>query len=109
TNQRIEILSNQLAEAQAETARLRALSQQLQTVVAAGPQAAASYVSLLSGTQVDPADIAALRTGSAALTSRIAQVRASFGDDHPQLATLAAEKAALDNRIFALLQGLDTQ
>lgn len=109
TNQRIEILSNQLAEAQAETARLRALSQQVQTVVAAGPQSAASYVSLLSGTQVDPAEITALRTGSAALTSRIAQVRAGFGDEHPQLTTLAAEKAALDHRIFALLQNLDAQ
>ncbi|MHA6730294.1 GNVR domain-containing protein [Devosia sp. A369] len=109
TNQRIEALSNQLAEAQAETARLRALSEQLQTVVAAGPQSAASYVSLLSGTQTDPADIAALRTQSAALTSRIAEVRASFGEEHPQLMTLAAEKAALDSRIFALLQSLDEQ
>jgi succinoglycan biosynthesis transport protein ExoP len=109
TNQRIETLSNQLAEAQAETARLRALSEQLQTVVGAGPQSAASYVSLLSGTQTDPADIAALRTQSAALTSRIAEVRASFGETHPQLATLAAEKAALDSRIYALLQNLDEQ
>lgn len=109
TNQRIETLSNQLAEAQAESSRLRALSEQLQAVVAAGPQSAASYVSLLSGTQADPADIAALRTGSAALTSRIAEVRAAFGEEHPQLSTLAAEKAALDSRIFALLQNLDEQ
>ncbi len=109
TNQRIETLSNQLAEAQAESVRLRALSEQLQAVVAAGPQSAASYVSLLSGTQADPADIAALRTGSAALTSRIAEVRAAFGEGHPQLSTLAAEKAALDSRIFALLQNLDEQ
>lgn len=109
TNQRIEALSNQLAEAQAETARLRALSDQLQTVVAAGPEAAAANVSLLSGTQVDPADIAVLRTQSAALTSRIAEVRSSFGEDHPQLQTLAAEKAGLDSRIYAMLQNLDEQ
>lgn len=109
TNQRIEALSNQLAEAQAETARLRALSDQLQTVVAAGPEAAAANVSLLSGTQVDPAEIAVLRTQSAALTSRIAEVRSSFGEDHPQLQTLAAEKAGLDSRIYALLQNLDEQ
>ncbi len=109
TTKRIEALSNQLAEAQAETARLRALSEQLHTVVAAGPAAAAANVSLLSGTQVDPAEIAVLRTQSAALTSRIAEVRASFGEDHPQLTTLAAEKAGLDSRIYALLQNLDEQ
>jgi succinoglycan biosynthesis transport protein ExoP len=109
TTQRIEALSSQLAEAQAETARLRALSSQLQSVVAAGPSAAAANVSLLSGTQTDPAEIAVLRTQSAALTSRIAEVRTSFGEDHPQLLTLAAEKAALDSRIFALLQSLDEQ
>lgn len=109
TNQRIEALSNQLAEAQAETARLRALSDQLQTVVAAGPEAAAANVSLLSGTQVDPAEIAVLRTQSAALTSRIAEVRSGFGEDHPQLQTLAAEKAGLESRIYALLQNLDEQ
>lgn len=109
TTQRIEALSGQLAEAQAETARLRALSEQLQTVVAAGPEAAAGNVSLLSGTQADPAEIAVLRTQSAALTSRIAEVRSSFGDDHPQLQTLAAEKKGLDSRIYALLQGLDEQ
>lgn len=109
TTQRIESLSNQLATAQAETARLRALSEQLQAVVASGPQSAASYVSLLSGTQTDPADIAALRTQSASLSSRIAEVRDNFGESHPQLSTLAAEKAALDSRIFALLKNLDEQ
>lgn len=109
TTQRIGSLSAQLAEAQAETARLRALSEQLQIVVAAGPQEASSYVSLLSGTQADPAEIAILRTQSAALISRIAEVRAAYGDDHPQLLTLGAEKAALDSRIYALLQNLDGQ
>ena len=109
TTQRIETLSNQLAEAQAETARLRALSEQLQTVVAAGPEAASGYVSLLSGTAADPAEIAILRTQSAALTSRTAEIEATFGADHPQLQTLAAEKKALDSRIFALLQNLDAQ
>lgn len=109
TTQRIETLSNQLAEAQAETARLRALSEQLATVVAAGPEAASGYVSLLSGTAADPAEIAILRTQSAALTSRAAEVEAAFGPDHPQLQTLAAEKKALDSRIFALLQNLDAQ
>jgi succinoglycan biosynthesis transport protein ExoP len=109
TTLRIGSLSNQLAEAQAETARLRALSEELQTVVAAGPEAAANYVSLLSGTQADPAEIAILRTQSAGLISRIAEVRASFGEDHPQLSILGAEKRALDSRIYALLQNLDAQ
>ncbi|MGV8855797.1 MAG: GNVR domain-containing protein [Devosia sp.] len=109
TTQRIASLSNQLAQAQAETARLRALSEQLQTVVTAGPEAASGNVSLLSGTQADPAEIAALRTQSAGLTSRIAEVSATFGPDHPQLVTLGAEKRALDSRIYALLQNLDGQ
>ena len=109
TTQRIESLSGQLAEAQAETARLRALSEQLQTVVAAGPAAAAENVSLLSGMEADPAEIALLRTQSATLISRIAEVEASFGADHPQLQTLTAEKTALDSRIYALLQNLDQQ
>lgn len=109
TRQRIESLSGQLAEAQAETARLRALSDQVQTVVAAGPEAASSNVSLLSGTAADPSEIALLRTQSAALISRIAEVEASYGADHPQLETLRAEKSALDSRIYALLQNLDEQ
>jgi len=109
TNQRIETLSGQLAEAQAETARLRALSAQLRAVVEAGPQAASNYVALLGGAQTDPAEVTALRSQAAALTSRIAEVEASFGADHPQLTTLRAEKAALDSRIFALLQNLDGQ
>lgn len=109
TRQRIESLSGQLAEAQAETARLRALSDELQMVVRAGPEAASSSVSLLSGTAADPAEIALLRTESATLISRIAEVEASYGADHPQLDTLRSEKTALDSRIYALLQNLDDQ
>lgn len=109
TNQRITTLSNQLAEAQAETVRLRALSAQLQTVVAAGPGSAANYVSLLSGSQADPAEIATLRNQVATLASRISDVEATYGADHPQLQNLKAEKAALDSRIFAMLQNLDEQ
>lgn len=109
TNQRIETLSNQLAEAQAETARLRALSTQVGAVVAAGPEAASGAVALLSGAQADPAEISLLRSQVATLSSRIAEVEASYGADHPQLAVLNAEKRALDGRIFAMLQNLDEQ
>lgn len=109
TTQRIETLSNQLAEAQAETARLRALSEQLTAVVAAGPEAASTNVALLRDAQTDPAEIATLRNHVATLTSRIAEIEASYGPDHPQLANLRAEKTALDSRIFALLQNLDQQ
>ncbi|PXA98352.1 hypothetical protein DMC47_09040 [Nostoc sp. 3335mG] len=109
TNQRIETLSNQLAGAQAETARLRALSAQLEAVVTAGPAMAANYVALLGEGQTDPAEVATLRSQVATLTSRIAEVETSFGADHPQLATLRAEKGALDSRIFALLQNLGEQ
>ncbi|MCP8884411.1 Wzz/FepE/Etk N-terminal domain-containing protein [Devosia sp. XJ19-1] len=109
TTRRIEALSDQLAEAQAEMARLRALSEQLQAVVAAGPQAASNFVALLGDATTDPAEIATLRNQVATLTSRIAEIEAGFGADHPQLVTLRAEKSALDSRIFALLQNLDEQ
>jgi succinoglycan biosynthesis transport protein ExoP len=109
TTKRIENLSNQLADSQAESARLRALSAQLQAVVASGPERASDYVALLGGAQTDPTEITALRSQGASLTSRIAEVEASFGPDHPQLQTLRAEKLALDSRIFALLKNLDEQ
>ena len=109
TTRRIESLSDQLAQAQAETARLRALSDQLQVVVEAGPQAASNYVALLGDATTDTAELTTLRNQVATLTSRIAEIRANFGADHPQLAPLAAEKAALDGRIFARLQNLDEQ
>ncbi|MBO9590932.1 Wzz/FepE/Etk N-terminal domain-containing protein [Devosia sp.] len=109
TAQRIESLSTKLADAQAETARLRALSAQVGAVVAAGPEAASSSVALLSGAQTDPAELSLLRNQVATLTSRIAEVEASYGADHPQLVVLKAEKGALDSRIFALLQTLDQQ
>lgn len=109
TNRRIESLSNQLAEAQAETARLRALSGQLESVVAAGPEQASDYISLLSGSQTDPAEIATLRNQAATLNSRIAEIEGTYGADHPQVATLRAERSALDGRIFALLQNIDAQ
>lgn len=109
TTRRIESLSDQLAQAQAETARLRALSDQLQVVVEAGPQAASNYVALLGDATTDTAELTTLRNQLATLTSRIAEIQASFGADHPQLAPLAAEKAALDGRIFARLQNLDEQ
>ncbi|WP_449394933.1 Wzz/FepE/Etk N-terminal domain-containing protein [Devosia riboflavina] len=109
TTQRIESLSTKLADAQAETARLRALSAQVGAVVAAGPEMASSAVALLSGAQTDPAELSLLRNQVATLTSRIAEVQTSYGADHPQLAVLKAEKGALDSRIFALLQNLDQQ
>lgn len=108
-NRRIESLSNQLAEAQAETARLRALSRQLENVVAEGPDQASNYLSLLSGSQTDPAEIATLRNQLATLDSRIAEIGVRYGAEHPQLTTLNAERGALNSRIFALLRNIDAQ
>ncbi len=109
TTRRIASLSDQLAVAQAETARLQSLSDQLRVVVEDGPQAASNYVALLGDATADPAEITRLRNQVAALTSRIGEIQASFGADHPQWALLTAEKAALDSRIYALLQNLDEQ
>lgn len=109
SNQRIEALSEQLAEAQAETARIRAQSSQLQAVIAAGPDAAANSVALLGQTEEAGAEGSAIRTRYTNLVSRIAQVTSAFGPDHPQLAALNAELDALNGQIFAQLQGLNEQ
>ena len=109
SNQRVEALSNQLAEAQAETARIRAQSNQLQAVVAAGPETAANSVALLAQSETPDTEITTIRTQYANLVSRIAQVTATFGEDHPQLAALNAELAALNGQIFAQLEGLNEQ
>ncbi|SMQ76020.1 succinoglycan biosynthesis transport protein ExoP [Devosia lucknowensis] len=109
STQRIQSLSNQLAEAQAETARVRTLSEQLQSVIDAGAASASNSLSMLGGAETDPVQMATLRNQVATLTSRMAEIEASYGPDHPQLLTLKAEKTALDNRIYALLQNLNEQ
>ncbi len=109
SNQRIEALSNQLAEAQAETARIRAQSNQLQAVVAAGPEAAGNAVALLVPPEGTGTETTNLRSRYTNLTSRIAQVTEAFGPEHPQLADLRAEQAALNSQIFAQLQSLNEQ
>jgi succinoglycan biosynthesis transport protein ExoP len=110
SDKRVEALSEQLAVAQAETGRIRALSNQVQAVIAAGPDAAANNVGLLaqSETTANP-QIATVRTQYANLVSRIAEVTSAFGPDHPQLVALNAQKAALNGQIFAQLQGLNEQ
>lgn len=109
SNKRVEALSGQLAEAQAATARIRAQSNQLQAVIAAGPDAAAKNVALLADSETATTKVATLRTQYANLVSRIAQVTRTYGADHPQLAALNAEMAALNSQIFAQLQGLNEQ
>ncbi|MDB5585505.1 MAG: hypothetical protein JWP26_475 [Devosia sp.] len=111
SDKRVEALSEQLATAQAETGRMRALSNQVQAVIAAGPEAAANNVGLLAqseNTTTNP-QIATVRTQYANLVSRIAEVTSAFGPDHPQLVALNAQKAALNGQIFAQLQGLNEQ
>jgi len=111
TDQRIQALSSQLAQAQAETASIRAKSLQVQAVVAAGPENAANNVALLTNPDNTERsnDISAIRVQYTNLLGRIAEVTSSFGPDHPQLQVLAAEKTALNGQIFAQLQGLNDQ
>ncbi|WDR03542.1 hypothetical protein PSQ19_05480 [Devosia algicola] len=109
SNNRVEALSSKLAEAQAASARIRALSNQLQAVIAAGPEAAAQNVALLAGSESANTEISTLRTQHAILVSRIAQVTNTYGSDHPQLVALNAEMSALNSQIFAQLQGLNEQ
>lgn len=109
SNQRLEALTDQLVLAQAETARVRALSAQLQTVIAAGPEGAANSVALLSGPGIDDTEIATIRTQYASIVRRIGEITASFGAEHPQIAVLNAQRQALISQIFVQLQGLNEQ
>ncbi|GLQ57969.1 AAA family ATPase [Devosia nitrariae] len=109
SNQRLEALTDQLVLAQAETARVRALSNQVQAVINAGPEAAADNVALLSNTGIADEEISAIRTRYASVTRRIDEITASFGADHPQIAVLEAERRALTDQIFVQLRGLNEQ
>ncbi|WP_375450181.1 AAA family ATPase [uncultured Devosia sp.] len=109
STQRLQALTDQLVLAQAETARVRALSAQLTNVIAAGPESAANSVALLSGPGIDATEVATIRTQYASIVRRISEITASFGTDHPQIAVLNAQKQALTGQIFTQLQGLDEQ
>lgn len=109
SNQRLEALTDQLVLAQAETARVRALSNQLQAVIDAGPEAAANSVALLSNSGIDDEEIAAIRTRYASVMRRIDEITAAFGADHAQIAVLEAERQALTDQIFVQLRGLNEQ
>jgi len=109
SKQRLEALTAQLVIAQAETARVRALSTQLQGVMEAGPDAAGNSVALLTGPGLDDTETATMRTRYASLVRRINEVTNTFGADHPQLPVLEAEKQALLGQIYAQLQGLNEQ
>jgi polysaccharide biosynthesis transport protein len=108
-DQRLEALTDQLVLAQSETANFRALSTQLEAVIEAGPEAAASNAALLSGAGMDEVEINAIRARYSSILRRIAEITASFGPDHPQLPVLEADKTAVSNQIFAQLQVLKEQ
>lgn len=109
SNQRLEALTDQLVLAQAETARVRALSNQVQAAIDAGPEAAANSVALLSNSGLDEEELGAIRTRYASVTRRIDEITASFGADHPQIVVLEAERRALTDQIFVQLRGLNEQ
>jgi len=109
SDQRLEALTDQLVLAQAETARVRALSTQLQAVIDAGPEAAGDNVALLNGPGIDGTEIATIRTRYASIVRRIDEITASYGADHPQIAVLEAERRALNDQIFVQLRNLNEQ
>lgn len=109
SNQRLQALTAQLVTAQAESARVNALAVQLQATIDAGPSAAGASIALLSGSGVDDKTISDLRIRYASIQSRINEVSATYGEDHPQVTALKAENQALQAQIFAQLQGLNEQ
>jgi len=109
TNQRLEALTQELVTAQGETARVRSLAAQTEQAVAAGPENAAANVALLLTPGGENTEITDIRARYASLVRRIEQITATYGEDHPQVAILDAERASLSNQIYVQLQGLNQQ
>ncbi len=107
SNQRLEALTGQLVLAQNEAARIQALSDQLQKVVEAGPDAAAANADLLTDPGANNADLVALKTRYSSLQRRVEEITASFGADHPQLEVLRRELASISGELFGQLKFLN--
>lgn len=103
--QRLDGLTAQLVVAQSETARARALNEQVQRAVAEGPAAAGANASVLLTGDADPTT-AALLNDYSAIDRRIVEVTATFGADHPQIAVLQRQLDEKSSAIFTQLQQL---
>lgn len=105
--QKLQALTTQLVVAQSDTARARALSVQLQAAVAAGPDAAGGNAMLLTGQNQLDQKTSDLIAQYSSTVRRKAEVTSQFGPDHPQVAVLERQRAALSQQIFALLNQLN--
>ena len=108
SDQRIQALTAQLVVAQSETARVRALSQQVQAAIDKGPSAAGVNAPLLLGASDTPDQaVTTLLAQYANTTRRVAEVNAAFGPNHQQLAVLQRDLASLSDQIYGRLQQLN--
>jgi succinoglycan biosynthesis transport protein ExoP len=107
SDQRTQALTGQLVIAQSDTAHARALAAQLHAAVAAGPQAAGNNATLLVGLNQTDEKTTDVIAQYASTVRRIGEVTAEFGADHPQVAVLKREQAALADQIYSQLKQLD--
>ena len=112
STQRLNQLTQQLVLAQAQTAQARALADKVKAAIAQGVGQAGANASLLAptttpaGTSTVDADTTATLAHYAAVQSRLAEVEGTFGPDHPQVAVLKRERAAVLDQLFAQLKKL---
>lgn len=106
-NQRLQALTSQLIIAQAETVRIRALSEQITQIIAAGPEMAGANVSLIAGSDADDPEVRELRTRFTSIEQRLGELIAVYGEDHPQVAALQRERVSVSAQLYTLLQRLN--
>lgn len=105
--QRLNALTGQLVQAQAQTAQARALVDKVNAAIAAGPPQAGANASLISSAPgALDSNTSAILAHYAAVQSRIAELTAAFGASHPQVAVLERDRDATNQQIFAQLQKL---
>jgi succinoglycan biosynthesis transport protein ExoP len=106
SSQRLEALTNQLVLAQAATAQIKAEAAQLQQIVDHGPANVLDSMAILTGPGVDETQISKLRTQEEVIQRRIAEVTATYGANHPQVAALNGELASVAGQVFVQMQAL---
>jgi succinoglycan biosynthesis transport protein ExoP len=100
-------LNVDLAAAQTEAARARALVSAYEAAVARGPEALKAGVPVRAAGEPDP-EVEALQTALAGAVAALARISETYGAEHPQAVRLAEEADAAAGRLaLALAQRLE--
>ncbi|HMF67748.1 MAG TPA: polysaccharide biosynthesis tyrosine autokinase [Phyllobacterium sp.] len=103
SEQQLSDINSQLILAQADTARARALYNQYQSILTAGPEGAVNNAAVVSD-QAGTSVIGTLRARYLTVTKREQEIVSRFGQDHPQAVSLRTEEQDVARQIFQELQ-----